>query len=368
MATRRPDSPTLPTGSAGWRSESPVIKINCGLARLPTFTAADRPGYEGPPPYRGMVTISSGTDATQAACETARLGIPSPRWCELYFQTAYDGRVAPPGAHTMSVFAQYVPYTLADGQLGPAAGRDRRHGHREIARFAPDVADCIVERQVLGPPDVEERIGLTGGHIFQGECLPDQMWDRRFAPGHAPPRPLPLRRRHPPRRQRDRRQRPQRRHGRPRHHTASIAARTRAATSAASAADSYFSLGQKNPRSPSFLWRGTTWTWRWATLWEMRLFWPRSCRRRRSPPPWPPPPGGRPRTRHQQRVGQLRQRHDVLTGDDQGVALEYRPMVEEGHHVGIGIDDGLRADLAGGDGAEPAVAQPTRSGTEPAGA
>ena len=52
----------------------------------------------------------------------------------------------------------------------------------EIARFAPDVAGCIVERQVLGPPDVEARIGLTGGHIFQGECLPDQMWDRRFAP------------------------------------------------------------------------------------------------------------------------------------------------------------------------------------------
>jgi phytoene dehydrogenase-like protein len=51
-----------------------------------------------------------------------------------------------------------------------------------IAQFAPDVADCIVYREVLGPPDVERRIGLSGGHIFQGECLPDQMWDRRFSP------------------------------------------------------------------------------------------------------------------------------------------------------------------------------------------
>ena len=57
----------------------------------------------------------------------------------------------------------------------------------EIARFAPDVAGCIVERQVLGPPDVEARIGLTGGHIFQGECLPDQMWDRRFRPATPVP-------------------------------------------------------------------------------------------------------------------------------------------------------------------------------------
>ena len=31
-----------------------------------------------------------------------------------------------------------------------------------------------------GPPDVEERVGLTGGHIFQGETMPDQMWEHRL--------------------------------------------------------------------------------------------------------------------------------------------------------------------------------------------
>jgi phytoene dehydrogenase-like protein len=82
----------------------------------------------------------------------------------------------------MSVFAQYVPYRLADGDWDQRRDEIADMVIAEIARFAPDVADCIVERQVLGPPDVEERIGLTGGHIFQGECLPDQMWDRRFAP------------------------------------------------------------------------------------------------------------------------------------------------------------------------------------------
>jgi phytoene dehydrogenase-like protein len=25
-------------------------------------------------------------------------------------------------------------------------------------------------------------MGLTGGHIFQGDVLPDQMWDRRLTP------------------------------------------------------------------------------------------------------------------------------------------------------------------------------------------
>ncbi len=161
-----------------WRSESPVLKINCALSRLPRFPQA-APGVH---PHRAMVTISTGIDATQAACEASRRGEPSPAWCELYFHTAYDPSVAPPGKHAMSVFAQYVPYQLAYGDW-----ESRRQSIADIAiaaigAFSPEVADCIEDRQVLGPPDVETRIGLSGGHIFQGECLPDQMWDRRFTP------------------------------------------------------------------------------------------------------------------------------------------------------------------------------------------
>lgn len=161
-----------------WRVESPVVKLNCGLSRLPRFTAA----AEGEAPHRGMVTISTGTDATQAAFDACRRGEPAPEWCELYFHTAYDDSVAPPGKHTMSVFAQYAPYTLARGDW---ESRREEIGDRvlaSIARFAPDVFDVVEQRQVLGPSDIEAQTGLTGGHIFQGECLPDQMWDRRLSP------------------------------------------------------------------------------------------------------------------------------------------------------------------------------------------
>lgn len=160
-----------------WQTDSPVIKINCGLSRLPTFQASAHDVV----PHRAMVTISTGTDATQAACEASRRGVSSPAWCELYFPTVYDRSVAPDGHHVMSVFAQYVP---AQWQRVHWATRREEVGDAvvaEIASFAPDVADTIVERQVLGPLDIEERIGLTGGHIFQGECLPSQMWDRRFS-------------------------------------------------------------------------------------------------------------------------------------------------------------------------------------------
>jgi phytoene dehydrogenase-like protein len=161
-----------------WRITSPVIKLNCALSRLPTFRAAP----DDPTVYRAQVEIGRSIDDTQAACDAARRGIPAPEWCELYFQTPYDPSVAPVGAHTMSVFAQFVPYELAQGTWEERRDEIADAALGAIARFAPDVAECVVERQVLGPPDVEERIGLTGGHIFQGECLPDQMWDRRFTP------------------------------------------------------------------------------------------------------------------------------------------------------------------------------------------
>ena len=146
---------------------------------------------------------------------TARAAIPSPGFAELYFQTAYDPTVAPAGKHTMSAFVQYAPYDLADGTWD-----DRRDeiGQRIlglIGRYC-DIDDVVEHVEVLGPPDIEERIGLTGGHIFQGECTPDQMWWRRLQPPRPRCRRLPLRRGHPPGRQRDRPQRPQRGDGRAR--------------------------------------------------------------------------------------------------------------------------------------------------------
>jgi phytoene dehydrogenase-like protein len=161
-----------------WRSTSPVLKINCALRRLPRFPAAADPGL----PHRAMVTVTAGIDATQAAFERAVAGHPAPSWAEVYFPSAYDESVAPPGRHVMSVFAQYVPYALAEGSWDTRRDEIADAALAEVARFAPDVVDCIEHREVLGPPDVEARIGLTGGHIFQGDCLPDQMWDRRFAP------------------------------------------------------------------------------------------------------------------------------------------------------------------------------------------
>lgn len=158
-----------------WDVRSPVLKLNLALKRFPSFTAAGAVD-----PHRAMVTITDGVDAAQAAVEAARRGEPAIGFCELYFQSAYDDSVAPPGREVMSVFCQYVPYELATGDWHSRRDEVAALALDAIEAHAPDVRDCIVEIQAMAPPDIERRIGLTGGHIFQGQVLPEQMWDRRL--------------------------------------------------------------------------------------------------------------------------------------------------------------------------------------------
>jgi phytoene dehydrogenase-like protein len=165
-----------------WQIRSPVVKLNAALHRLPRFPAAAGAGFEA---HRAMVNVTQGLDVAQEAFGDAERGVPSIGFAELYFQTAYDPSVAPAGRHLLSVFAQYAPYALAEGDWDSRREEIGRQILDAIAEFAPDLHDCVAEVEVLGPPDVERRIGLTGGHIFQGETMPDQMWEHRL-PARTP--------------------------------------------------------------------------------------------------------------------------------------------------------------------------------------
>jgi phytoene dehydrogenase-like protein len=157
-------------------TDSPVLKVNFALRELPRFGRAEHA-------TQAMVTITRGPEALHESYMAARRGqVSEELWCELYFQTVYDRTVAPPGLHTMSAFCQYVPYHLADGSWDERRGEIGERVVASIERFAPGLADLILHQEVLGPPDVEARIGLTGGHIFQGDCRPEHMWDHRLPP------------------------------------------------------------------------------------------------------------------------------------------------------------------------------------------
>ena len=52
---------------------------------------------------------------------------------------------------------------------------------KALARFAPNIEDIIIHRQVLTPADLEETFGLTEGNIFHGELSLQQLFVLRPA-------------------------------------------------------------------------------------------------------------------------------------------------------------------------------------------
>jgi phytoene dehydrogenase-like protein len=161
-----------------WDVRSPVVKFNAALHRLPSWTAAPGQTFMA----RGTVDVTTGLDEAQRAFTACDAGEPAVGFGEIYVQTLLDPSVAPEGRHLMSVFGQYAPYALGGGGWQHRRDEVARQFIDLIGRFAPDFEDCLESFEVLGPPDIERRIGLTGGHIFQGEVRPDQMWDRRLTP------------------------------------------------------------------------------------------------------------------------------------------------------------------------------------------
>jgi phytoene dehydrogenase-like protein len=175
------DEAALPDGFRrrlqDWRVRSPVVKVNAALRELPAWKAAGG----GTWPARGSIDLSRGVDAAQAAFEACARGEPRVGFAELYLQTAHDPTIAPPGRHVVSAFCQYAPYELAEGDWEARREGIGRQVTELVERFAPGFGALVLEAEVLGPPDIEARVGLAGGNIFQGECSPDQVWDRRLS-------------------------------------------------------------------------------------------------------------------------------------------------------------------------------------------
>ncbi len=159
--------------------EGCTVKLNVLLNKLPSFTA--RPGTLEPHHF-GQINAPLTKAEWKASYAAAREGrLPKQLWCELYFQSVHDESVAPRGFHTMSVFAQYVPYRFQSGNWDKHRTDVRNLALDAIGRFCNNLKEAVVDAQVLGPPDIEQKVGLTGGHIFQGECLPAYMWNNRLS-------------------------------------------------------------------------------------------------------------------------------------------------------------------------------------------
>jgi phytoene dehydrogenase-like protein len=164
-----------------WSTRSGVVKINLAVSKLPRLAGA--PDWTD---FSGGFEIAHSVDYLETAFEEARHGVPATRpFSDGVIPTTLDPSLAPPGAHIVSLFTQWVPHTWSEE---PHRDELEAYADRvvdEYERVAPGFRESIVARQVIGPYDMEQGWGLIGGNIFHGELSADQLFHMRPAPGYA---------------------------------------------------------------------------------------------------------------------------------------------------------------------------------------
>jgi phytoene dehydrogenase-like protein len=167
-----------------WKCRSGVVKINLALAELPKFKAGPTDG--GHEHLTGSVELCLSTDYAETAFQEARSGVPATRpFVDGVIPTLFDKTLAPEGKHIFSMFTQYVPHEWSEA---PYREELEAYADRVIdcyTELAPNLKGSILHRQVIGPYDMEQELGLIGGNIFHGELSVDQLFHMRPAPGYA---------------------------------------------------------------------------------------------------------------------------------------------------------------------------------------
>jgi len=168
-----------------WRSRSGVVKINVALSELPDFTAD--PGKEMQDHHTGSVELCFSTDYAERAFQDAHMEkrAATRPFVDGTIPTTLDKQLCPEGVHIFSMYSQWCPH---EWNAEPHREELEAYADRAIDEYtalAPNFKSAVIDRQVIGPYDMEQDLGLIGGNIFHGELAVDQLFHMRPAAGYA---------------------------------------------------------------------------------------------------------------------------------------------------------------------------------------
>ena len=168
-----------------YKTRSGVVKINAVLSELPDFRCA--PGTQLQRHHTGGIDLCFSPRYIERAFQDAHMdgrGATAP-YVDGYIPSTLDTEMTPEGLHCFSMFTQYVPHEWSES---PHREELEAYADRVIdgyTELAPNFKSAVIDRQVLGPYDIEQDLGMIGGNIFHGEISLDQLFHLRPAPGYA---------------------------------------------------------------------------------------------------------------------------------------------------------------------------------------
>ncbi len=170
---------------AAFRQESATVRMSLALSGLPDFSALPSTGV-GVQHQSFIRLIPSLADMEVAYLAAKRGEIPRVPIVSAVIPSSLDDSLAPPGHHVMGLLCQHFPFSLSGGR----SWDDHREEVAElivdhVARYAPNIRDILVARQIYTPLDLERVFGLTGGDVYHGRMDLDQIFSLRPHPRAA---------------------------------------------------------------------------------------------------------------------------------------------------------------------------------------
>ncbi len=169
----------LPPGAIAHRLEHRIRKFRARgttaqllLALAAPVRFACRPEADGIAFARAASSLTHLERAFDAVKYRAFSDAPA---LDIHVPTVETPGLAPAGHSVLSALIHFAPHDL---RAGWDEAQKERLGDRVVEileSHAPGLKSAIVSGQLLSPRDLEERYGITGGHIHHGEHSLDQL-------------------------------------------------------------------------------------------------------------------------------------------------------------------------------------------------
>ncbi len=152
--------------------------VRLGTTALPTYAAGTAETS------RSMQLIAPSRQALRRAHGEYSAGLPptEPAALAMTF-SAFDDTIAPPGKHNVTVWGQWHPYELSNGERwDDIREREGTKLVEAVDRVAPGFATTVEHMHVQTPLDLERELGLRNGQVMHVEMAFDQMFMWRPMP------------------------------------------------------------------------------------------------------------------------------------------------------------------------------------------
>ena len=157
-----------------------TIRVGNGIGMVVRLATDDLPRYPAalPETYRSIQLIAPSRQFLRRAHGDFNSGLPptDPAVLAMTF-SAFDDTIAPAGKHNITVWGQWHPYELSNGESWDAIRE--REGTKlveAVDRVAPGFASSVEQMHVQTPLDLERELGLRGGQVMHVEMAFDQMF------------------------------------------------------------------------------------------------------------------------------------------------------------------------------------------------